>query len=106
MGVSNYDRIYAVVCQIPCGKVTTYGLVAELAGLPGRARLVGYALYRVAPDSDIPWHRVINARGQVSESPVRYGSDHLQRSRLEAEGIQFDPQGRIHLPDYLWLPED
>lgn len=104
--MSNYDRIYSVVRQIPYGKVATYGLVAELAGLPRRARLVGYALYRVAPDSEIPWHRVINAKGQISESPVRYGSDYLQRSLLEAEGIQFDLQGRIPLSTYLWLPDD
>jgi Predicted methylated DNA-protein cysteine methyltransferase len=103
--VSNYDLIYEIVRQVPYGKVTTYGLVAELAGLPRRARLVGYALFRVAPDSDIPWHRVVNAKGQISESPVRYGSDHLQRSLLEAEGIQFDARGSINLRQYLWLPE-
>ncbi len=100
--MSTYDRIYEIVRQIPPGKVATYGQVAELANLPGQARLVGYALYRVAPDADIPWQRVINARGQVSESVVRFGSDHLQRSLLETEGIQFDANGRINLAVYLW----
>jgi methylated-DNA-protein-cysteine methyltransferase-like protein len=100
--MSTYEQIYAVVRQIPYGKVATYGQVADLANLPGRARLVGYALYRVVPDSDVPWQRVINAKGQVSESPVRYGSDHLQRSLLEQEGIQFDAKGRINLRKYLW----
>lgn len=104
--MSTYDQIYQVVRRIPYGQVATYGQVAELANLAGKARLVGYALYRIAPDSDIPWHRVINAKGQVSESPVRYGSDHLQRSLLEAEGIKFDNEGRIRLRDYLWLPEE
>jgi methylated-DNA-protein-cysteine methyltransferase-like protein len=103
--MSTYNRIYGIVRQIPHGKVTTYGLVAELAGMPGQARLVGYALYRVAPDSDIPWHRVINAKGEVSESPLRHGSDYLQRSLLEAEGVQFDAQGRLRLQEYLWLPD-
>jgi methylated-DNA-protein-cysteine methyltransferase-like protein len=65
--VSTYDQIYAVVRQIPEGQVATYGQVAELAGLGGKARLVGYALYRVdMRSSDIPWHRVINAKGEIS----------------------------------------
>ncbi|HEY9895067.1 MAG TPA: MGMT family protein [Candidatus Sericytochromatia bacterium] len=100
--MSAYNAIYAIVQQIPYGQVATYGQVAELANLPRRARLVGYALFRVAPEMDIPWHRVINAKGEVSESPVRYGSDHLQRSLLEAEGIQFSLEGRINLRTYRW----
>ncbi|MEX0268297.1 MGMT family protein [Leptolyngbyaceae cyanobacterium UHCC 1019] len=98
-----YETIYAIVRQIPVGKVATYGQVADLAHMPGRARLVGYALFRVAPNSDIPWHRVINAKGEISESPERYGSDYLQRSLLEAEGIQFTPHGKISLQDYRWI---
>ena len=100
--MSSYEAIYAIVQQIPYGQVATYGQVAALANLPGRARLVGYALFRVAPEADTPWHRVINAKGEISESPVRYGSDYLQRSLLEAEGIQFNAQGRINLRIYRW----
>ncbi len=100
--MSKYDAIYAIVREIPYGQVATYGQVADLANLPGHARLVGYALFRVAPDADIPWHRVINAKGEVSESPVRYGSDHLQRSLLEAEGVQFNAKGRVNLSRYRW----
>ena len=103
--MSTYDAIYEVVRQIPYGQVATYGQIAELAALPGQARLVGYALYKVAPDSDIPWHRVINAKGEVSESPLRYGSDYLQRSLLEAEGIAFNATGKVSLSDYRWQPE-
>lgn len=104
--MKTYDRIYAVVRQIPHGQVATYGQVAELAGLPGRARLVGYALFRVAEplDSDIPWQRVVNARGEVSESPFRNGSDYLQRSLLEREGVAFDGRDRIDLKRYRWCP--
>jgi methylated-DNA-protein-cysteine methyltransferase-like protein len=100
--MSAYDAIYRVVCQIPSGRVTTYGQVAELANMPGQARLVGYALYRVAPEMAIPWHRVVNAKGEISQSPRRYGSDHLQRSLLEQEGIQFNSRGRVALHQYLW----
>lgn len=100
-----YERIYAVVCQIPKGQVATYGQVAELAGLIGKPRLVGYALYRIAPDRDyIPWHRVINAKGEVSKSPVRNGSDYLQQVLLEEEGIVFSAQGKVELSRYRWCP--
>ncbi len=104
--VSTYDAIYAIVRQIPSGKVATYGQVAELASLPGQARLVGYALYRVDMQlDDIPWHRVINAKGEVSESPFRHGTDYLQRSLLEQEGIVFSKQGKVSLRQYRWQPE-
>ncbi|PSB19688.1 methyltransferase [Phormidesmis priestleyi ULC007] len=105
--MSSYDRIYAIVRQIPYGQVATYGQVAELADLAGRARLVGYALFRVSPlHEDVPWHRVINARGEISESPFRNGDDYLQRSLLEAEGVQFSPKGKINLTEYRWQPDE
>ena len=104
--MSSYDRIYVIVRQIPHGQVATYGQVAELADLPGRARLVGYALFRVSPlHKDVPWHRVINAKGEISESPFRNGDDYLQRSLLEAEGVQFSSQGKINLNEYRWRPD-
>lgn len=103
--MSAYTAIYQIVRQIPAGQVATYGQIAELANLPGQARLVGYALYRVDHDVDIPWHRVINAKGEVSESPRRYGSDHRQRALLEQEGIQFSPNGKVQLRIYRWQPD-
>lgn len=99
-----YDRIYHVVRHIPPGKVATYGQIAHLINWPGRARQVGYALFRVVEGSDVPWHRVINAKGEISESPFRNGSDYLQRSLLEQEGIEFSPNGKVNLTQYLWHP--
>lgn len=96
--------IYALVEKIPPGTVATYGQIAHLLGLPNHARQVGYALYHVALDSDIPWHRVINAQGKISTAPQRHGTDEQQRWRLEAEGIEFDPQGRIDLKRFGWRP--
>ncbi|ATS19152.1 methyltransferase [Parathermosynechococcus lividus PCC 6715] len=96
--------IYQLVQQIPCGYVATYGQVAALCGWPRHARFVGYALYQVAPDSEIPWHRVVNAQGKVSLSWRRGGSDELQRWRLEAEGVVFNANGRINLRRYGWQP--
>ena len=100
-----YERIYAIVRQIPRGQVATYGQVAELAGLIGKPRLAGYALYRVdMTTDDVPWQRVINAKGEVSESPRRNGSDYIQRVMLEDEGIEFSHGGRIDLSKYRWCP--
>lgn len=100
---NSYDRIYAVVRQIPPGKVATYGQVAELAGLIGKPRVVGYALYKVAPEDKIPWQRVINAKGEISTSAFRDGSDDLQRVLLEDEGIEFEGN-KINLSKYRWQP--
>ena len=90
--VNSYDRIYAVVRKIPVGKVATYGQVAELAGLIGKPRVVGYALYKVAVDDDIPWQRVINAKGEISTSAFRDGSDDLQRVILDDDRWQPSPE--------------
>jgi methylated-DNA-protein-cysteine methyltransferase-like protein len=100
-----YRAIYAVVGRIPAGSVATYGQVAGLAGLPGRARLVGYALHALAGRSTIPWQRVVNAQGRVS--PRSSGSDAAmeQRLRLEQEGVSFDANGRIPLERFQWRPE-
>lgn len=102
--MSAYNVIYEIVRQIPQGKVATYGQVADLSNLYGKARLVGYALYRVDKNSDIPWHRVINAKGEISYSSLRHGADYLQRSLLEQEGIKFSPAGKVNLKEYLWHP--
>jgi methylated-DNA-protein-cysteine methyltransferase-like protein len=102
---NTYDLIYAVVRQIPYGQVATYGQVAELAGLIGKPRVVGYALYRVTAADEIPWHRVINAKGEVSRSPHRNGTDYLQQSLLEDEGIKFDAAGKLNLERYRWIAD-
>ncbi|HEX9162741.1 MAG TPA: MGMT family protein [Thermoanaerobaculia bacterium] len=98
---NNYLRIYDVVRQIPRGRVATYGQIAELAGLEGHARQVGYALHALPSSLALPWHRVVNARGEVSP---RSGddSDELQRELLRAEGVKFDARGRIDLKRYVW----
>jgi methylated-DNA-protein-cysteine methyltransferase-like protein len=104
--MTTYDLIYQIVRQIPLGKVATYGQIADLAGLYGKSRLVGYALFRVNIDlGDIPWHRVINAKGEISYSSLRRGGDYLQKHLLETEGITFDDRGKINLRKYQWHPQ-
>jgi methylated-DNA-protein-cysteine methyltransferase-like protein len=101
-----YRAIYDAVRRIPRGHVATYGQVATLAGLPGRARQVGYALHalRDPNDKDVPWHRVINARGEIVV-PGGTNARAIQRKRLEHEGIAFFSETRIKLRDYRWQPE-
>ncbi len=102
-GSSAYERIYAVVKRIPRGRVATYGQVAALAGLPGHARQVGYALHATPDDQRLPWQRVINARGEVSprREPMFEG---IQRRLLEDEGVTFGARGRVDLKRYQWRP--
>ena len=98
---ANRSRIYAAVRRIPRGRVSTYGAIADLAGLDGHARQVGYALHDLPPNSGVPWHRVVNARGEIS--PRSAGDSHeLQRLLLEAEGVEFELSGRIDLTRFGW----
>jgi methylated-DNA-protein-cysteine methyltransferase related protein len=99
-----HNRIYDVVRRIPQGRVSTYGDVAVLAGMPGQARLVGYALHALPGHSAVPWHRVINARGGISTGRAFPGGELVQRQLLEAEGIGFDARGRVPLQRYRWQP--
>ncbi|MES1925141.1 MGMT family protein [Salinisphaera sp. T31B1] len=95
---SSHQAIFEIVAAIPYGRVTTYGQIARLAGLAGQARLVGYALHRCPPG--LPWHRVINARGQIS-LPCESTSALTQRRRLIEEGVRFSGQ-RVDLSVYGW----
>ena len=103
---NNYQLIYATVRSIPKGRVATYGQVAELAGLPRQARLVGYALNTLPHGSTVPWHRVVNSQGRISLRADGEGHDTLQRSRLQREGVRFSLQGAIDLGTFRWRPKD
>ena len=93
-----------MVSRIPHGRVATYGQVAALADAPRHARQVGYALYDLPSGSPLPWHRVINARGEVSPRSAP-GWEAFQRRLLEEEGIEFR-RGRVDLRRYRWGPRD
>ena len=97
------EAICAVIRRIPKGWVATYGQIATMAGLPRRARLVGHLLRHLNPTTDIPWHRVVNAKGEVTHTPSRNGSDTLQQHLLEQEGIEFDTKNRVNLERFRWL---
>jgi len=96
------QQVYAVVAQIPRGQLATYGQIAELVGVWGAARQVGWALRRLPLPSEIPWQRVVNAKGQISFNPSREGSDWIQRELLLAEGIPVDAAGQLPLAQHRW----
>ena len=96
------QRIYACLAAIPSGVVVTYGQVAELAGLPNAARLVGRTLRHLPKGSSLPWHRVINAAGKISLPPDS-DSGKQQIARLQQEGLVVDGC-RISLAKYRWRP--
>jgi methylated-DNA-protein-cysteine methyltransferase-like protein len=98
------ESILAAVRRIPRGKVCTYGNVAEVAGLPRRARLVGTVLRQTPSARGLPWYRVINAGGRIS-FPVGSDAYARQRHKLEAEGVVF-VGGRVDLRRYGWPSRD
>ena len=104
MSEGSYARIYAVVRRIPRGRVATYGQVADLAGLSGHARQVGYALHALPSGTTVPWHRVVNASGACSLRAVP-GAELTQRLLLEREGVRFDARGRLSLEKVRWRPQ-
>jgi methylated-DNA-protein-cysteine methyltransferase-like protein len=94
------ERVWQVVAAIPRGRVATYGQIADLAGMPNHARLVGRVLGSLPNGTRLPWHRVVNAGLRIS---LR-GDDRAmleQRRRLEREGISF--VGARIARDHLWL---
>ena len=101
---SSHDHILRAVRRIPFGRVATYGQVARIAGYPNQARLVGYALAALPPATRVPWHRVINARGEVSLRSRDPNDRVEQRLRLEREGVQFDARGRVSFERFGWSP--
>ncbi|PYA85019.1 methyltransferase [Serratia marcescens] len=93
------QRVFHIVAAIPYGKVSPYGEVARLAGSPRAARQVGGVLRRLPEGSTLPWHRVINRHGQISQQ----GEDfQRQRQALLAEGIIFGPHSTVDFDRYGW----
>ncbi len=101
-----YERIYAMVRRIPPGKVTTYGRIAELVG-GCTARMVGYAMAALKRGTapDVPWQRVINAKGRISVHGDGIGNA-MQRTILEEEGVVFDAEGRVDFAIFGWPGPD
>lgn len=95
-------QVFAAIHQIPHGKVATYGDIAKLAGFPSHARQVGKVLSSLPKDTKLPWHRVINSKGEISLKGDNYDR---QASKLRAENIEITEAGKIRLRDYRWQGE-
>lgn len=96
---SLHSRIYELVDQVPAGRVATYGQIAKIVGCG--ARVVGYALASLPIGRPLCWHRIVNARGEISLRSS--GDSHSrQRSLLSKEGVRFDRKGRIDLTEFRW----
>jgi methylated-DNA-protein-cysteine methyltransferase related protein len=97
------ERIWHTVLVIPKGKVATYGQIADLAGLPGRARYVSKALTLAPPDLQVPWHRVLRSNGQIA---FIAGSEnaHLQAHLLREEVVEV-LKNKVNLKQYIWQPD-
>lgn len=96
-----YSQILEVIALIPYGKVATYGQIAQLAGLPKHARLVGYVLKHLDPQSEIPWYRVINSQGKMSTTRLNLRGENIQQVKLCEEGIVVI-DGKVKLKEYQW----
>ena len=94
-------RIEAIIALIPAGRVVSYGQVADLAGLPGRARLVGKVLRET--DKVLPWHRVLGAAGTISLPKGSQGFA-KQTGRLQQEGVVVIG-GRVSMKEWQWQPD-
>ncbi len=97
-----YQKVWEIVCQIPRGRVATYGDIAAALGVRSAARVVGWALNAVAGRTDIPAHRVVNRCGELT-GRMHFATPTLMREMLEAEGVRFDGD-RVRLDQHRWIP--
>lgn len=95
------EQIWQCVAAIPFGKVASYGQIATLSSLPNGARLVGHVLKKLPKDTQLPWHRVVNAARRIS-LPAQHPSYAIQQQRLRDEGVQFDDTRRIPTHFFQW----
>ena len=95
------DAVYDMVMQIPEGRVATYGQIAAMVGKPRNARFVGFALHVNPTPGVIPCHRVVFKDGSLA-SGFAFGGEGVQRELLEAESIEFLPDGRVDMSRYMW----
>lgn len=102
MQESFFQRVWDVVAQIPPGRVTTYGDIAQYLGRRGAARVVGWALNEAA-GSGLPCHRVVNRNGELT-GKRHFETPHVMEERLRSEGVTFVEDDRVALEQHRWVP--
>ena len=98
-----FDKVYAVVRQIPYGKVTTYGAIAKAIGSPQSARMVGYAMNASHIHPDVPAHRVVNRTGTLT-GKHHFAGTNLMRDLLQSEGQLVVDNQIQDFSSHLWIP--
>ncbi|ABI39216.1 methylated-DNA-(protein)-cysteine S-methyltransferase [Shewanella sp. MR-4] len=101
--LSPMAKIWHIVAMIPPGKVSSYGKVADFAGLPGRARYVSKALKSAPEHLSLPWHRVLNSQGKISFEKHSV-SFQEQMELLRIEGVTVNC-GKVDLSEFEWQPD-
>jgi methylated-DNA-protein-cysteine methyltransferase-like protein len=103
MATAFSQKVKEVIKRIPAGKVATYGQVAAIAGNPWAVRGVVWVLHSSSAKENLPWQRVVNAKGKISLG--RNQGYEEQKALLESEGVTFGPGDVIDFDRYLWSPE-
>lgn len=98
-----FERVYAVVREIPEGRVTTYGAIAKAIGAPRSARMVGYAMNASHFDDSVPAHRVVNRLGMLS-GKHHFDGTNLMQQLLESEGVIVKDNQVQDFKSLLWIP--
>jgi len=98
----NAQKIWKTVCKVPRGKVSSYGFIADLSGLPGRARLVGKVMQYAPDEMKVPWYRILRSNGQLAFAA---GSEQAEKQKglLQEEGV-IVLNNRVKLKDFGWYP--
>lgn len=111
MQSEQHQAICRAIRRVPKGRVATYGQIAKLAGFPRNARQVGFVLRNLPEGTRLPWYRIVNSRGEISERLVKRShgdgrpeSECEQRWLLLDEGVEFNENDRISLAEYQWRP--
>ena len=99
------ERVYEVVKQVPCGKVTTYGDVARAIGAPRASRQVGWALHNNPYRGIVPCHRVVFRDGSLAEG-FAFGGKDVQKDLLISEGVGFAEDNKVDMKEYRWVSNE
>ena len=100
-----YSKVIKVVKQIPYGKVSTYGDIAEFISSRKSARMVGWVLNKQKGNTDVPAHRVVNKKGLLT-GKMHFNGINLMQNLLESEGVEIKNNQIVNLEKYLWKPEN
>ncbi|MGQ7869014.1 MGMT family protein [Sunxiuqinia sp. sy24] len=99
-----FEKVWATACQIPLGRVTSYGAIARYLGAARSARMVGWAMNNCrASEVRVPAHRVVNSKGLLTGKHHFQGS-HVMEELLESEGVRVEDNQIVNFDELFWDP--